>query len=298
MALSRHSYLGVQEIHKIISLKNGEISTSAQIYEVLICSFEKIYQILKIPENTPINELENTLKTAHSRVKSDIDLLNLQEVLYLLKNGYIKNPLSINLFPFSLSDKRILDMLEESKQYSDFLHIEILEYGYFQGQELSEKNIKQIQDWGYEVGIDDFPCGFNHNDILMNPHIQLDFVKIDKQFSLEYEKEQDSIKKQQHLKKLMKCMQDILDTGFTGRIVIEGIESEEFFEKLKGKISNKIRYKKSQGGGEQQIQVLENIYLQGYFFHKKEPIKKPIISADIIHQIQQNKTTVQQNIIR
>ena len=297
-----HPFIWIQPRYKLknweqVNQVNSEITPEG--FEVLLCSFDKVCEILKIDKNTPISELEDILRKSAPKQKSDLDLYILQEVFHVLSLWYDQTPLSINLFPESFLDKRIYDILEKNKQLASKIHLEVLEYWYTEQPPIKlVENIKKIQKLWYKVGLDDYPCWFNDDELLKTKGLALDFIKIDKQFAVKWD-----------TKSVIKCINKILVTDFSGEIIIEWIETEVFCKILQIKIQNKIKYlegklkakeleeyqnkmysitrknpekkeiqqeldiQKSIHDTKRKIENLKNITLQWYFFAKKAPIQ-------------------------
>ncbi len=156
----------------------------------------------------------------------------------------IKKPISFNISTISLKDKKhIQELINISKDYSEFITIEITE------RELIEdiKSILNILDlfktYGYKIAIDDFGTGYSSLTYISN--LPLDIIKVDISF----------IRNMLNSKKDLIIVETIINFAkkLSLKTIAEGVEKEE------------------------QIEILKNLgcdYLQGYYFYKPMPLEE------------------------
>ncbi len=168
-----------------------------------------------------------------------IEILMMQELVKTIKK--LKFPLSFNLSGISFKDeKHMHDLIKISKDYSEFITIEITERELIENLKLTEKFFALFKDIGYKIAIDDFGTGYSSLSYISN--IPIDILKIDISF----------IRNLTNSKKDLIVVETIIDFAkkLNLKTIAEGVETKE------------------------QIEILKNLecdYLQGYYFSKPVP---------------------------
>ena len=164
------------------------------------------------------------------------------KVLSDLKEKNAKSyPVSINVsrahfYSNELADK-LMELLNKYGLEPSDLELEITETIYAEDSESINKRIKALQDMGFKIAMDDFGSGYSSLNMLKE--IPLDIIKMDLRFLDSKENVEKSHKILGTLVELAKN----LDLN----VVVEGVETEEQVEFLKG---------------------LGDIYAQGFYFSR------------------------------
>lgn len=189
-----------------------------------------------------------------------IDMNILMEILLYIKTHNVTNKFSVNLNPSTIINPSFLDdMLSIFAHYKEIdltqLEFEITENGYFNEEEILvlNTNISKIQSLGIKIWIDDYP-NLNNNNELLDKIENLDFVKIDKSFLLNYGKWLLDLEWLLH--KVSKFIIDIrIRVGQNVVIVMEWVETQDLFDILRENFWSDISL------------------FQWYYFHKNEHLE-------------------------
>jgi diguanylate cyclase (GGDEF)-like protein/PAS domain S-box-containing protein len=184
-------------------------------------------------------------------VINEISMWVIQQVCKQLKewegNGYQLVPISINLSARTLMKADIVIKIKENlSKYSispKLIEIEITEDSLINNEGSALPTIQHLRDMGIAIAIDDFGTGYSSIGYLKK--FKVDFIKIDRSY----------------IKDLLENMEDstivqsiiLLAKGFQLKIVAEGVETEEQWERLK---------------------LLNCHYIQGFLFSKPVPAEQ------------------------
>jgi diguanylate cyclase (GGDEF)-like protein/PAS domain S-box-containing protein len=164
-------------------------------------------------------------------VINEISMWVIQQVCKQLKewegNGYQLVPISINLSARTLMKADLVIKIKENlSKYSispKLIEIEITEDSLINNEGSTLPTIQHLRDLGIAIAIDDFGTGYSSIGYLKK--FKVDFIKIDRSYIKDLlENMEDSIIVQSII---------LLAKGFQLKIVAEGVETEEQWERLK-----------------------------------------------------------------
>lgn len=165
--------------------------------------------------------------------KLEFDFKVFREVLEQYKLWNLKyNNIHINIHPFTLTDKNFIQRLNnlfEEYNFTEFkkLSFEIVENGSISEIDELNKNIDLLREKEIRVWLDDYPNENNNNELLFSLE-NIDFVKIDKSFSLSI-----AVKGKEIIRDIIQqLITDIHKIHPGVKIVIEWVEDLECFEFL------------------------------------------------------------------
>ncbi len=142
---------------------------------------------------------------------------DLEEGLQLLPKSF---RISINLSAFDLSNKYIVNQLiktlRESRVPASRFTFEITESIYIDNIDETNQMLEKLHREGIQIAIDDFGTGYSSINSLQS--INIDYVKTDRQFIMNYPEKDDA----QMLKRMIKLIHSLHKP-----VVVEGTETEE-----------------------------------------------------------------------
>lgn len=136
--------------------------------------------------------------------------------------------LSLNLSPKQLIDPQLPQnfqkILKKHKISPKNIALEVAEFTLFEKHEVIRNNLKNLKELGFKISVDGF--GFDFNGIKRLGELQVDIVKLDKEYM---DPENDQMLKNQFINLLIDFAKEnnIL-------IVAEGIETKEEYDYVKG----------------------------------------------------------------
>ena len=153
----------------VVSIKNMEVHH----YEIL-CRFKQ--------GNTP----EWFMLAEDSGLAPEFDSAVIDRVINHIKHkgGVSRTKFSVNISQKSLLDDEFVEELHEKLSYEatlkDRMFFEITHAGNFDDPNKTKQFIKDLQEKGFTIGLDDFGISENAADILKK--LQVDFIKIDEKY--------------------------------------------------------------------------------------------------------------------
>lgn len=183
---------------------------------------------------------------------------------WVLKNACIQckkwndlpltNPLkvAVNISPlhFRLAnfDRKVKEILEETKLSPELLEIEIIETSFIDNTDECIKSLKKLKEMGISIAIDDFGKGFSSLNYLRTFPVQT--LKIDRSFINEMTQNEENFA-------IVRAIINLAHE-LKLKVVAEGIETLEVLEKLR---------------------LINCDYVQGYY------LSKPLDTKDFMHHI-------------
>jgi len=171
-----------------------------------------------------------------SGIIKKIEILMMQQLVKNIEE--LQLPISFNLSGFSLQDEEhIQHLIELSKNYSEFITIEITERELIENLKYTQNILELFKHEGYKIAIDDFGTGYSSLSYISN--LPIDILKIDISF----------IKDMDVNEKNLVIVDTIINFAkkLNLKTVAEGVEREK------------------------QIKILQDLgcdYLQGFYFYK------------------------------
>lgn len=159
-----------------------------------------------------------------------IDFFVLEQVLKYLREAIDKEeqvvPVSVNFSRLHNEEidfvRKIIDLIEKYQIDPGLIEVEVTESVYMYDLSLLENNIRQLQEYGVKISIDDFGSGYSSLNVLAR--ISADIIKIDKQF-LNCCEDSTTPGFMKYLIKMIKHL------GF--EVIAEGVETKEQARMLK-----------------------------------------------------------------
>ena len=149
----------------------------------------------------------------------------LDDALKLIQNK--QKRVSINISYDDLSNEKttnyIYNYLENHKEYTKHLEFEILESEEISDFDLVERFIKNVSNYGCQVGIDDFGAGYSNFHLLSR--LNIDFIKIDGSLVKDIHNSKD-------LEIIVKTISNIAKV-FDIKTVAEFVSNEEIYNKIR-----------------------------------------------------------------
>ncbi len=144
------------------------------------------------------------------------------------KNNLKSYPISINVSRIHFYSKelkhKLTELLEKYELDASELEIEITESVYVEDAELINKRITELQQLGFKIAMDDFGSGYSSLNMLKE--IPLDILKMD----LKFLDSSDNVSKSHKILGALIQLAKSLEL----KVVVEGVETEEQVEFLKG----------------------------------------------------------------
>ena len=173
-------------------------------------------------EYGPYNFLQIAKKT---KMYPNIVRVILDDALKLIQNKQKK--VSINISYDDLSNEKttnyIYNYLENHKEHTKYLEFEILESEEISDFDLVERFIKNVSNYGCQVGIDDFGAGYSNFHLLSR--LNIDFIKIDGSLVKDIHNSKD-------LEIIVKTISNIAKE-FDIKTVAEFVSNEGIYNKIK-----------------------------------------------------------------
>ena len=173
-------------------------------------------------EYGPYNFLQIAKKT---KMYPNIVQVILDDALKLIQNKQKK--VSINISYDDLSNEKttnyIYNYLENHKEHTKYLEFEILESEEISDFDLVERFIKNVSNYGCQVGIDDFGAGYSNFHLLSR--LNIDFIKIDGSLVKDIHNSKD-------LEIIVKTISNIAKE-FDIKTVAEFVSNEGIYNKIK-----------------------------------------------------------------
>lgn len=173
-------------------------------------------------EYGPYNFLQIAKKT---KMYPNIVQVILDDALKLIQNK--RKRVSINISYDDLSNEKttnyIYNYLQNHKEYTKYLEFEILESEEISDFDLVERFIKNVSNYGCQVGIDDFGAGYSNFHLLSR--LNVDFIKIDGSLVKDIHNSKD-------LEIIVKTISNIAKE-FDIKTVAEFVSNEEIYNKIR-----------------------------------------------------------------
>lgn len=164
-----------------------------------------------------------------------------------LDEGKKAQPISVNLSRLDFYNPNLVNFLKSLiKKYNipiELLELEVTESAYMENPKIMEGCVKELQDAGFKILMDDFGSGYSSLNTLKD--INIDILKIDMKFL-----EDDLTSKRS--KYILTCVVEMAKKLNTP-VIIEGVETE-----------NQVEFLKSIGC----------VFAQGYYYSKPIEVKE------------------------
>jgi FOG: EAL domain len=164
-----------------------------------------------------------------------------------LNEGKKAQPISVNLSRLDFYNPNLVNFLKSLiKKYNipiELLELEVTESAYMENPKIMEGCVKELQDAGFKILMDDFGSGYSSLNTLKD--INIDILKIDMKFL-----EDDLTSKRS--KYILTCVVEMAKKLNTP-VIIEGVETE-----------NQVEFLKSIGC----------VFAQGYYYSKPIEVKE------------------------
>lgn len=229
---------------------------SQKIHDCRNSNSLQIQEVLCREEGIGVSEKLNTLNWES---KVTFDFFVIERFLEIFPNINSWNTIfNINLEPktiISPNFRETLLTLFKKHNFNSFnlLAFEITENWFFTSEEIIilNKNISFLRSMWIKVWIDDYPNENNNNELLEKVE-DIDFIKIDKWFLLDYLSWK--ISQKMFLSLIKKLVEDIKQRKGNIPIIIEWVETKELYELIRYHFWNSI------------------IFFQWYYFHYPEKL--------------------------